>query len=234
MSISAASVLNSVAVKLFDPDFIRWSVFELYQDLNDGQREIIFFKPDSNMVNEAFTLAAAIKQTLPTGGVFLFDVVDNVTSGRLISMVDRKLLSAAAPTWHTNTTTETVGIKHYSYNENDPKYFYVYPKPSEIFDVNILYSKLAEDVTATSTGIDMLISNVTGDLTIADEYKNVLIDYIMYRAFSKDSEYSSATRAQMHYQAFMNGLGARTQVEDKEDPNRAEPSVSERSRWTRR
>lgn len=231
MTISANSVLNSIAVKLFDPDFIRWSVFELYQDLNDGQREIIFMKPDANMENFEFTLTMnSIKQSLPSDGVFLFDIVDNVVSGRLISIVDRKLLSAAAPTWHTTTTDEATGIKYFSYNENDPKYFYVYPKPDSDFKINILYSKLTGDVSAPTAGIGMGIADVTGDLSIADEYKNVLIDYVMYRAFSKDSEYSSVTRAQMHYQAFMNGLGARTRVEEMEDPNRPKPSVSERRR----
>lgn len=223
MSISGASILNAVAVKLFDPDFVRWSVFELFQDMNDGQREIVYYKPDANTVNEAITLTDdSIKQTI-AGCQYLFDVIENVGSGRLISLMDKQLLSTAAPTWHSTTVNEAVGVKYYSYDEKDKANFYVYPKPVKTTDdmqVNVLYSKLPDDVAYTSTAdISMTISQVSGDIQISEEYKNALVDYILFRAFSKDSPHSSSARAQLHYQSFANALGLRSQIEDKENPN---------------
>ena len=49
---------------------------------------------------------------------------------------------------------------------------------------------------------------VTGNISLPDIYGNVLQDYILYRAYTKDSEYAgNAQRAQAHYAAFANALG---------------------------
>jgi len=229
MVVTGVEILNLVAKKLFDPHFVRWSVYELYQDMNDGQREIVFYKPDANTVTAPMTLEASIKQTLPDNGRYLFDVIDNA-GGRLVSIIDQRLLSEANPNWHNTTTTSATGINYYSYNERDPTHFYVYPCPSgTMWAINITYSENPENVTATGTlDNDMVATQVTGNINVSAEYKNALIDYVLFRAFSKDAQYSSAQRAQIHYQAFANALGIRGQVEAAEDPNVKKPSVSER------
>lgn len=59
-------------------------------------------------------------------------------------------------------------------------------------------------------------------IKLDDIYANVILDYILYRAYSKDAEYAAnATRASLHYQAFTSALGAKTQVDAGNDPRLA-------------
>ena len=49
---------------------------------------------------------------------------------------------------------------------------------------------------------------VTGGIAIIDSLSNCLQDYILARAFMKDSEYAgNSARAQAHYTLFANALG---------------------------
>jgi hypothetical protein len=51
---------------LQDTTNVRWSQQTLLDYLNDGQREVVLFRPDANPVNTSFTLTAnSAKQTLP-------------------------------------------------------------------------------------------------------------------------------------------------------------------------
>jgi hypothetical protein len=52
-----------------------------------------------------------------------------------------------------------------------------------------------------------------------DIYANCLLDYILYRAYQKDSEYAgNAQRSMMHYQGFSNALGIKTQADSATTP----------------
>ena len=52
-----------------------------------------------------------------------------------------------------------------------------------------------------------LYTAVVGSIGVPDIYTNALQDYILYRAYTKDTEYAgNAARAQAHYQAFVNAL----------------------------
>ena len=49
---------------------------------------------------------------------------------------------------------------------------------------------------------------MNGNVSVPDIYGNALQDYILYRAYTKDSEYAgNAQRAVAHYTAFANSLG---------------------------
>ena len=69
-----------------------------------------------------------------------------------------------------------------------------------------MYSAYPTDVPEPVDG--STFETVTGQLSLPDIYGNVLQDYILYRAYMKDSEYAgNAQRAQAHYAAFANALG---------------------------
>lgn len=59
-------------------------------------------------------------------------------------------------------------------------------------------------------------------IKLDDIYANAILDYVLYRAYSKDAEYAAnASRAALHYQAFTAALGAKTQVDAGNDPHLA-------------
>jgi hypothetical protein len=51
-------------------------------------------------------------------------------------------------------------------------------------------------------------------ITLDDIFANAILDFILYRAYSKDADYAAnAGRAQGHYQAFLNSLGVKASTD---------------------
>lgn len=201
----AVDLINRVAVTLQDPTFVRWPNQELLNYLNDAQRQVVLFRPDAKAVNAPFTCANSAKQTLPADGLRLINVLRN-SGGRAITKVDRGILDVQLPEWY-ETAVGTDGVKHYVYDALDPKNFYVFPKPAASHPIDIVYAM---------SPVDIVISNYTTDtqvIGIDDIYANALMDYMMYRAYQKDSEFANLNRAAVYYQAFSTSLGIKSQAD---------------------
>lgn len=206
MAITAQSIVRRVVETLQDNTSVRWPVNELVRYLNDGQREIVLYRPDAMVTNAAVALTAGSKQSLPANGAKLIEVVRN-TAGtkRSVRLVNREILDSQSPGWH--NITGVTEILHFMYDPRDPKVFYVYPPAAASgASLDVVYAALPTDVTEPADGA--IYTAVTGNISVPDIYGNVIQDYILYRAYSKDSEYAgNAARAQAHYGAFANALG---------------------------
>lgn len=219
MTISAQSVIRRAVDTIQDTTNVRWPVNELVRYLNDGQREVALYRPDSTVTNATVTCVAGTKQALPSGGAKLMDVVRNVASTsnkKSVRMVNREILDAQIPGWH--GLTPSVNIVHFMYDARDPLNFYVYPPATTSAQVDIVYSAYPTDITEPADGASY--DDVTGNLSVPDIYSNVVLDYILYRAYSKDSEYAgNVNRAQAHYAAFANALGVEIRATSAMAPN---------------
>ena len=212
-TITTATILKNVQLLLQDSSNVRWSQDELIGWLNDGQRESVIIRPQVNVKNQQVLLSAGkTKQTIPSDGVMLIDITrnsgaDGNTVGEAIRMVSRESLDAMLPTWHSDTNA--IGkIRHFVFDERDPKTYYVFPKaPATTWYVDLVYSAVPADCT------------LSGTIGIDDIYANAMVDYVMYRAYSKDSENpQNRESALMHYRAFAFGLGAKSQNEGAQKP----------------
>ena len=194
---------------------------ELLKFFNDAQKEVVLHRPDANMQNvNNFTCVAGSKQTIPTTGLRLVDVVRNV-GGRAITQVDRKILDETLPNWHETTADSTRKIEHFIFDPADPKHFYVYPKATTAFQLEIVFSAAPSDISISNFSTD------TTTISVDDVYANSLLDYILYRAYQKDSEFAgNAQRSMMHYQGFTNALGVKTQVDAAVTPMPTSPDVN--------
>jgi hypothetical protein len=203
MPIAAQSIIRRCVETLQDTTSIRWPVAELVRYLNDGQREVVLYRPDAMVTNATRSLVAGSRQTLPTNGAKLIEVIRN-TSGRAVRLINREILDAQIPGWHNlNGTTE---VLHYMYDPRDPKVFYVYPPAAPGASLEIVYAAYPTDIAEPESGATF--SAVTGNIGLPDIYGNALQDYILYRSYAKDSEYAgNLQRAQAHYAAFANALG---------------------------
>lgn len=209
-TITALSVLAKAQVILQDTTGVRWPLdTELLGWLNDGQREVVIYRPEACVKNESVPLVAnSTKQTIPTSGISLQDVTRNMgssgtTPGKSIRVVTRDLLDSQQPDWH--LAINAIGyVQRFSYDSRDPKTFYVYPKaPAAAHYIELVYSAAPTEcaTTAATIGID-------------DIYANALVDYVIYRAYSKDAEFAqNGQLAVAHYTAFSNALGVKTQVD---------------------
>jgi hypothetical protein len=218
MSISAQSILRRVIDTLQDTTSVRWPVSELVRYLNDAQREVILYRPDAAVTNASVPLVTGSRQNLPVGGTKLVEVVRNSAgTKRAVRMVNREILDAQLPGWHAQTgVTE---ILHYMYDPREPRVFYVYPPAAATgAAVDLIYAAMPADIAEPSEGA--LYTAVTGSLGLPDIYGNAVQDYVLYRAYTKDSEYAgNAARAQAHYGAFANALGVEVKATVAVAPN---------------
>ena len=205
MTTAAQSIIRRVVETLQDTTSVRWPVAELVRYLNDGQREVVLYRPDSMVTNATVTLTAGAKQALPSNGSKLIDVIRNSAGNkRSVRMTARNILDTQTPSWY--NLTGVTEILHYMYDPRDPKVFYVYPPAaSSGASVDLVYSAYPSDITEPADGA--VFGAVTGNISLPDIYANILADYIMYRAYTKDTEYAgNAARAQAHYAAFQAAL----------------------------
>lgn len=205
-------ILDRASIILQDSTNVRFPNSELLKFFNDAQKEVVLHRPDAKMVNESFSCVDGSKQTLPDAALRLIEIVRNI-NGRAITQVDRKILDETLPNWH-ETAAGTNKIEHYIYDPADPKHFYVYPKGAAgSHDMEIVYSSAPSDIAVSNFDTD------DTKISLDDVYANCILDYILYRAYQKDSEYAgNAERSMMHYSSFANALGIKTQADSATTP----------------
>lgn len=198
MPLTALEVLTRAGDIIQDQTNVRWPQLELLRWLNDGRREICIARPDLYAMVAVVSLSAGTKQQIPTDGARFLDAIrnmqaDGITALAAVRPVQREILDAQTPNWHTDTAAVT---KHFMYDERVPRVFYVWPPAIAAAKLEIAYSQTPTDITVTST-----------QLTQEDIYTGALVDYICYRAFSKDATYAgNIQRAAAAYMQFKNSI----------------------------
>lgn len=220
MAVTVESVISRVQTVLQDTTGVRWPVVgELVLWVNDAQREIALLKPDASAANETITLATGTKQAIPDDGNRLLKVIRNMsaatggTGRRSVRLVDREVLDAQTPDWHdpdnaTGDAEHTNVIKHYLYDEANPRNFYVYPGVSGDAFLEIIYSANPAVVAQAD------------NLSIPDIFANAVLNYVLYMAYMKDAEFAGNNqRASTHYQLFTASVSGKGAIDAITNPN---------------
>lgn len=300
MTLNAQATVRRAVEILQDTTSIRWPLNEITRWLNDGQREIVLYRPDAMVTNGALALTSGSKQSIaamtPAGAKLIEVVRNSAAPKRAIRDVNREVLDNSSPGWH--NLAGVTEILHYMFDERDPRTFYVYPPSSGASSIDVVYSALPTDIVEPSLGANLptasgadlnaaftgVIANPTGILTVSavtagvvavgqllaggttpagttitglisgtggagtyqssittavastsmtagsavvlgtlavpDIFANALLDYMLYRAYSKDSEYAgNAQRAMNHQAAFASTLGVEIKATVAVSPN---------------
>lgn len=218
MTTTVQSVLKDVVATLKDPLGIRWPADELVAYFNSGELEVLLHRPDELNKFSTLTLVDGTRQRLPTDGAKLIDIV-RTASGGVVRQIDRLILDQMFPNWHAGKRSSV--IQHYVYDERDITTFYVYPPASAGAQLEINYCAYPTPIPAPS---GKTVSTVTGSMNVPDKYAGAMRDYVLYRAFSKDGEYSDySARAAAHYQAFATALGIDMQATAVVSPKEGQP-----------
>jgi len=219
MAVTVQSVLDRVQTVIQDTTGVRWPVVaELVLWVNDAQREIALLKPDASAVNTTITLAVGTKQDIPATGNRLLKVVRNMsaassgTGKRSVRLVNREVLDGQSPDWHdpsvSGDASHTNIVKHYIYDETNPRNFYVYPGVAGNAYLEIIFS--ANPTTVAQNG----------SLSIPDIFANAIMNYVLYMCYMKDAEYAgNAQRASSHFQLFTASVTGKAQVDLVTSPN---------------
>jgi hypothetical protein len=200
--IPVADLLRRFKNVMMDPKASRWPEKECIDWINDGASEIVLRRPAARAVTEIIELTTGTLQSASPGTSQILDVVRNMRddggAGRSIRIADRQQIDDIEPDWHRKRAGTT---RHYMIDERSPTSFYVYPPAVLGAKVEALVAKPAPKVESANDTLDL-----------RSEFINALLNWMMYRAHSKDSQYSQGNMAALHYQAFTDAIGAPSQA----------------------
>ena len=201
----ASDIIGKARILLSDAGKVRWPDPEMLGWLNSAQLQIVVVRPDALSAKADLSLVAGVEQTLPAGALRLLDIIRNV-SGRGITLVNRDRLTALNRTWFVQAQQDV--IKHFTFDNNDPRSFHVFPPASTAAKVRVLYAARPSDCAtlASTLGVD-------------DTFEGPLIDFICYRAWAKDGDSAAdSQRSANALQAFMTSLTGKTQADAAATP----------------
>lgn len=205
--ITAQTIATRARLVINDVLGTRWIDSEVLDWVNAGEAAIAAIEPIAYVVTETLTLVAGTKQVLPTAGISLVDVVRNMgtdgnTPGDVVDSMERKVLDSLRPSWHSEATDASVLL--FIHNPRDPSKFYVYPpQPASGFgQIEVEYLKVPPALTSLSDA-----------LNLRDLYQEALLNYVLFRMYSKESKDGDKSLAETYYSAFIAAVGARTQSE---------------------
>lgn len=206
---------------LQDTTSVRWALSELQLWLNDSYRETLNFRPDSNTLTGTFECVPGPRQTLTAifpNATRLVSVVRNVAAHSnkyAVHLIDRRVLDTQRRGWFAEPAS--ISAEQYVFDARQPKEFMVYPPSTVLTQLEVLYAQVPTAHTLTDEQLGNLATAEV--IRIDDTFANALLDYILFRAYTKDAEQASnAARAVAHYQAFQNSLGVSAQVNAASQP----------------
>lgn len=211
--ITAGNLIDKAAVALFDTTNAEWSRSELLAHLNQGQRLIASLQPSSVATTANILTAIGSKQSVPSAGWMLLDVTRNMgisgsAPGYAVTTTSRKLLDAYVPNW--NSAGSSAVTRNYMYDPQSPRQFYIYPPSLGTHYIEIVYAAVPADISSEATVI-----------TLSDAYEDALLNFMLFRAHSKDATFADPTRAQGYLSLFNMALNGKITAEQANNPNLA-------------
>lgn len=234
----------SVLLQDTSPQFQRQPEGELVDWWNDGQVAITKYLPAACSRVDAIKLAPGTRQSIerilaanckpgdgstpdtPILGTQLLDLICNMgangtTPGRSIRPVDRRILDSQTPTWHTITGT---AVASYTHDPRTPRYFFVTPAVPASPAVWVMASFTAQPIMIPNTGTPGAPAYAkdggsTTTISIADEFLDDLVNYVMARAHMKEVEWADKAVAQAYTTLFTGSLNAKIEALTGNNPN---------------
>jgi hypothetical protein len=240
-TILASTLFTEIDGVLLDAAKTRWTDAEKLRYLNAGQRQAVILKPDAYTLSEVYKLVAGTKQGVPDGTasfvtpagatikecIQLLRLVRNMgitglVAGPAITPIGMDFLDAYNPDWHSGTVNAVV--KNYIFNDDDPGHFYVTPPQPAASQgyVEAVFSAAPADVVA-APGPSYAVA-----ITLSDVYRDILVNYILFRCYAKDAALSpfNAARATEYWNLFALGLERKDLVRKEYSPNQKRPNPS--------
>lgn len=186
MATPAQLIVLRIQEALQDFSGTRWPASELVRHINEGQRFIVTRRPDLKATQVTFNCAAGARQTIPDTAMLLMDVGENATGRKAaITKVDRKLLDATVPNWLSLPAAGVV--EHYTHDLAESRDFMVYPPARAGLQITLNVAEFPTDVPEP-TAPGRLFTTVGGNTDLPADWESALINYGLFRAYSKDAE----------------------------------------------
>ncbi len=215
MAVAASVIMKRASTILQDADAVRWTPMELLDWLNEAQRAVVIAKPNAKSGTAVFNLVSGTRQTLPEQYTILSRIVRNggATGKAIRQLARREILDAQLPGWHNTAVLPFNAQADYAFQDMmNPREFYVAPGNTGTGSIEAVVGMVPANVATPSSGSQLDIAAYTGTVDLPDIYQSILLDFLLFRAFSKDSAApDAAQRAQTHLglaTAALGGMGA--------------------------
>jgi hypothetical protein len=209
--------------------------------VNAAQRQIVAFKPTSNVITSGINLSAGddVRQTLPAGGIKFIKASSSDSQNEMptgsgnMTEIEMDALSSLFPEWSYTQVEQprtpnpqdvlqdpNNDFQHYMHDPREPKVFWIFPPPKtsgSVGGIDVTYVDLPTDLGALGS-----------TFALDDQYQNAAVLYVMYRCLRKDGRHGGgvALRTSM-WQDFRSALGMQAQSEERvspEQPRSAPPT----------
>ncbi|WP_086931610.1 DUF6682 family protein [Agarilytica rhodophyticola] len=208
-TVKVIDIISRARTLLYDQHKLSWSDSELLDWYNSALLAISGARPDITVKSVIHLCNGKTKQSLPNDGQRFIDVERN-TEGSVTRFIMKDNLDDQFPDWMSEKGEE---VEKFTFDERFPRWFYLYPTPPEGHQIDIIYSASPEQAKIVDFETDATL------IPIEDAYQDAIFDYIMYRALSKNAEFAdSAQRAQLHFNAYVSAIGAKTQSDAATSP----------------
>lgn len=199
--LTAQALINEAAIQLKDTGNTRWTRTELLGWLNQAQRTLGLAVPEVTAVTVNVPTVAGHRQSIPADGWLFLRATRNMgptgtTIGRALEPTSFEVMTANNPLWTSDAATNTAVA--YMFTPLERNVFWIYPPAAGSGNqIEVLYSRVLASLTAE-----------TQNISVPDVYESALLDYMMYRALSKDGDEAELQAAGMYFTSFRAALGA--------------------------
>lgn len=193
-----SDIISDARPTLNDTDTVtpRQDDTELLRYVNAGIKEIASYKPALfSTVGDMICVPGKCEQAITFLDAAALIEVLCIHGGAAVTPFDRASMDLFNPNWRNDAAGPA---ENWSPLDGDPLNFFIYPKApdtAQVLDVRYVRNP-------ATYALDDLISD------LPDTYRPALVDYVIYRAESKDDEHVLSQRAQSHYTAFLAKIGA--------------------------
>lgn len=220
-------IFNRVVNILQDETNVRWTADELVMWLNEAQTQTATLRPDATATRKEVALTGGNYYTVDSllatedlKALRFMRLIRNTAPGSKLGVIRSASMTAMdsiLPTWR--SAALNVNIVNYLTDPEDHLGFYVFPpapfpQPAVPPDqpevlparVELMYSAIPKEIAAPGAGTSW--QDIEGTLTTETVFDTAIVDYILARAFSKDSEYGgNGSRAAAHFSNYQQALG---------------------------
>lgn len=211
-------IINRVILLYHDEDYVRMTEQQYLRFLDDALLQLILSRPDAHEKREVVKLTTGARQTVPADAYTLLDVylnkiyiqeLDTYLDGKPVYQVSRKDLDYFS-NWY-STTGNTESINEFAFDLRTPKNYWVNPPVTSTPDVYIeIGYSYGIDPYADTT--DTFAETLEKDVPVSVEFRNALVNYMLYLCYSVDSTSQyDRTVADKYLQMFIQ----LTQLDDK-------------------
>ncbi|SAK62632.1 hypothetical protein AWB76_03283 [Caballeronia temeraria] len=215
LALEVAALLNDAESGY---EFIRWTEAELIEYANDGAAQVASLRPDDFASSQELTLQPGARQTLPNDATHFYRVDGTLDQyGGVVGMPSATDYGATriAASYFDDLAcaacrSGAYTVRSFSFDPTSSRSFFVDPPVPAGKPVKIMVTYAAALARAQADD----------PLPLPERYHNAVIEWMLYRAFSKDTESASAaSHAQEHFGAFNTLVAASQQVDDRYDRN---------------